>query len=81
VAAINHSNFGLQAGVFTNDYKKIHYAFENLEVGGVTINEVPTYRADQMPYGGVKDSGLGREGPKYAILDLMEPRILVLDHT
>jgi acyl-CoA reductase-like NAD-dependent aldehyde dehydrogenase len=81
VAAINHSNFGLQAGVFTNDYKKIHYAFENLEVGGVTINEVPTYRADQMPYGGVKDSGLGREGPKYAILDLMEPRILILDHT
>jgi acyl-CoA reductase-like NAD-dependent aldehyde dehydrogenase len=81
VAAINHSSFGLQAGVFTHDYRKIHYAFEHLEVGGVTVNEVPTFRADHMPYGGVKDSGLGREGPKYAILDMMEPRVLVLDHS
>ncbi len=81
VAAVNHSSFGLQAGVFTQDYRKIHYAFENLEVGGVTINEVPTFRADHMPYGGVKDSGLGREGPRYAILDMLEPRVLVVDHT
>lgn len=80
VAAVNDSAFGLQAGVFTDDYRKIHYAFENLEVGGVTVNEVPTFRADHMPYGGIKDSGLGREGPKYAILDMMEPKVLVIDH-
>lgn len=80
VAAINDSDFGLQAGVFTNDMRKIHYAYQHLEVGGVLINEIPTFRADHMPYGGVKDSGLGREGPKYAILDMMEPKILVFDH-
>lgn len=81
VAAINDSDFGLQAGVFTNDYRKIHYAFLNLEVGGVLINEVPTFRADHMPYGGIKDSGLGREGPKYAIQDMLEAKVLVIDHT
>ncbi|MGR9051281.1 MAG: aldehyde dehydrogenase family protein [Gammaproteobacteria bacterium] len=81
VDAVNDSTFGLQAGVFTFDSRKIHYAFRNLEVGGVLINEAPTFRADHMPYGGVKDSGLGREGPKYAILDMLEPRILVTDRT
>lgn len=80
VALINASPFGLQAGVFTHDYRKIHYAYRHLEVGGVIINDVPTFRAEQMPYGGVKDSGLGREGPKYAIMDMLEPKVLVLDH-
>ncbi|MGR9116989.1 MAG: aldehyde dehydrogenase family protein, partial [Gammaproteobacteria bacterium] len=81
VAAVNDSAFGLQAGVFTFDSRKIQYAFQNLEVGGVTVNEVPTFRADHMPYGGVKDSGLGREGPKYAILDMMDPKVLVMDRS
>jgi glyceraldehyde-3-phosphate dehydrogenase (NADP+) len=58
---------------------EINYAFNNLEVGGVIINDVPTFRVDHMPYGGIKDSGLGREGIKYAILDMMEPKILVMD--
>ncbi len=80
VAAINDSGFGLQAGVFSNDYRHIHYAFHNLEVGGVLINEVPTFRADHMPYGGIKDSGLGREGPKYAIMDMLEAKVMVSDH-
>lgn len=79
VAAVNDSDFGLQAGLFTYDSRKIHYAFQNLDVGGVTVNEVPTFRADHMPYGGIKNSGLGREGPKYAILEMMEPKVLVMD--
>jgi glyceraldehyde-3-phosphate dehydrogenase (NADP+) len=74
---INNTRFGLQAGIFTNDIQELDLAFEELQVGGVIHNEVPTFRMDHMPYGGVKDSGLGREGVKYAILDMMEPRILV----
>jgi acyl-CoA reductase-like NAD-dependent aldehyde dehydrogenase len=74
---INNSRYGLQAGVFTNRLDEINHAFENLEVGGVIINDVPTFRVDHMPYGGVKDSGAGREGVKYAIHDMMEPRLLV----
>ena len=77
VARINSSRYGLQAGVFTNRISEMDYAYENLEVGGVIINDVPTFRMDHMPYGGVKDSGLGREGVKYAIHDMMEPRLLV----
>lgn len=80
IAAVNDSAFGLQAGLFTYDSRKIHYAFQSLDVGGVTVNEVPTFRADHMPYGGIKESGLGREGPKYAILEMMEPKVLVMDH-
>ncbi|MEE9424060.1 MAG: aldehyde dehydrogenase family protein, partial [Methylococcales bacterium] len=79
VAAVNDSEYGLQAGLFTHDNRKIRYAFNNLEVGGLTINETPTFRADHMPYGGVKDSGIGREGPKYAIYDMLEPKILIED--
>jgi glyceraldehyde-3-phosphate dehydrogenase (NADP+) len=67
----------LQAGIFTNDISDMDFAFNNLEVGGVIVNDVPTFRVDHMPYGGVKDSGLGREGIKYAIAEVMEPRILV----
>jgi glyceraldehyde-3-phosphate dehydrogenase (NADP+) len=74
---INTGRYGLQAGVFTNRINEMNDAFENLEVGGVVINDVPTFRVDHMPYGGVKDSGLGREGVKYAIMDMMEARILV----
>lgn len=77
INAINDSDFGLQAGVFTNSIEEMDYAHKHLEVGGVIINDVPTFRVDHMPYGGVKDSGLGREGVKYAMLDMLEPRILV----
>jgi len=74
---LNDSKFGLQSGVFTDSITEMNLAFERIECGGVIINDVPTFRVDQMPYGGVKDSGFGREGLKYAILDMMEPRILV----
>jgi len=77
IERINNTRFGLQAGVFTNDLSEMDVAFANLEVGGVIINDVPTFRVDHMPYGGVKDSGLGREGVKYAVMDMLEPRILV----
>jgi acyl-CoA reductase-like NAD-dependent aldehyde dehydrogenase len=63
--------------VFTNSQKDVDYAFNNLQVGGVILNDMPTFRADHMPYGGVKDSGFGREGVRYAMLEMMEPRILV----
>ena len=79
VDLVNDSDFGLQAGLFTENWKKINQAYKKLEVGGLVINDVPTFRADHLPYGGVKDSGIGREGPKYAILDMMEPRVLMLD--
>jgi acyl-CoA reductase-like NAD-dependent aldehyde dehydrogenase len=78
VAQANDSRFGLQAGVFTNDLGNALRAFDGLEVGGVILNDVPTYRIDNMPYGGVKDSGLGREGLRYAIEDMTEIRILVV---
>ena len=78
IGAVNDSSFGLQTGVFTNDLGHAWRAFEALEVGGVIVNDVPTYRIDHMPYGGVKDSGLGREGLRYAIEDMTEIRIMVL---
>jgi glyceraldehyde-3-phosphate dehydrogenase (NADP+) len=78
VRRVNDSFFGLQAGVFTNDLSNAWLAFEELVVGGVMINDIPTYRIDHMPYGGVKDSGLGREGLRYAIEDMTEIRIMVL---
>ena len=78
LAAVNNSDFGLQAGVFTRDIGKIQKAWDELDVGGVLINEVPSWRADQMPYGGNKDSGLGREGIRWAIDSMTEPRLLVL---
>ena len=74
---VNDSEFGLQAGIFTNRIDEMDYAFKNLEVGGVIINDSPIFRVDHMPYGGIKNSGLGREGLKYAIQEMMEPRILV----
>lgn len=74
---INAGQFGLQAGVFTDSIGEMNIAFDRLKVGGVIVNDVPTFRVDHMPYGGIKDSGLGREGIKYAILDMMEPKLLV----
>jgi acyl-CoA reductase-like NAD-dependent aldehyde dehydrogenase len=79
LAAVNDSNFGLQAGVFTNDVRRIYQAYEALEVGGVMVNEVPTWRIDPMPDGGVKHSGFGREGLRYAIEEMTEPRLLVIN--
>jgi glyceraldehyde-3-phosphate dehydrogenase (NADP+) len=79
VDAVNDSEFGLQAGVFTNSLEKALYAFENIEAGGVIINDIPTYRIDHMPYGGVKASGLSREGLRYAIEDMTEMRLMVLN--
>lgn len=76
---INDSDFGLQAGVFTESLKRAHRAFEVLEVGGVIVNDVPTYRVDHMPYGGVKMSGFGREGLRYTIEEMTEPRLMVLN--
>jgi acyl-CoA reductase-like NAD-dependent aldehyde dehydrogenase len=79
VAAVNDSEFGLQAGIFTNRMNDIMYAFRRIETGGVVVNDVPTYRVDHMPYGGVKSSGLGREGIRYAIEDMTEPKLLALN--
>lgn len=76
---VNDSIYGLQAGVFTKDINKAFKAFRVLEVGGVMINDVPTYRADHMPYGGVKESGIGREGLKYAVEEMTELKTLVLN--
>lgn len=77
VDLVNSSRFGLQAGVFTDSLQSVNVAFAKLEVGGVIVNDVPTFRVDHMPYGGVKESGFGREGVRYAMLDMMEPRLLV----
>ncbi|QDG36428.1 aldehyde dehydrogenase family protein [Alteromonas mediterranea] len=75
---VNSSRYGLQAGVFTRDIYKAHQAWNELEVGGVVIGDVPSWRVDNMPYGGVKDSGLGREGIRYAIEDMSETRLMVI---
>lgn len=75
---VNGGIYGLQAGIFTKDINKAFYAFENLHVGGVVINEVPSARVDSMPYGGIKDSGFGREGIKYAMDDMSEIKVLLM---
>jgi acyl-CoA reductase-like NAD-dependent aldehyde dehydrogenase len=77
VAGINDSPFGLQAGIFSNDYRNVQYAYEHLDVGAVIVNDTPTFRVDNMPYGGIKDSGFGREGLRYAIEAMTEPKMLV----
>jgi len=79
IEEINNSDFGLQAGLFTNDLRNALYAYENIETGGVVVNDVPTYRMDTMPYGGVKQSGTGKEGIKYAIEEMTERKILVIE--
>ena len=75
----NQTEFGLQAGVFTQNLANANYASENLEYGGVIINDVPTFRVDNMPYGGVKQSGFGREGLKYAMEEMSEIRLVVIN--
>jgi glyceraldehyde-3-phosphate dehydrogenase (NADP+) len=79
VRSVNDSIYGLQAGVFTNNLEHAIYAFENIEAGGVVLNDIPTYRIDHMPYGGIKGSGLSREGLRYAIEDMTEMRLLVVN--
>ena len=76
---INHSPYGLQAGIFTHDARLLFAAYEELEVGGLIAGDVPTFRIDHMPYGGIKDSGLGREGLRYAIEEMTEPKLLVMN--
>ncbi len=76
---INSSAYGLQAGLFTRDAKLMFQAFEELEVGGLLAGDVPTFRIDHMPYGGVKDSGIGREGLRYAIEEMTEPKLMVMN--
>jgi acyl-CoA reductase-like NAD-dependent aldehyde dehydrogenase len=75
----NGTRYGLQAGIFTTDIRAAFQAARSLEFGGVTVNEAPTFRSDQMPYGGVKDSGNTREGPAYSVHELTEPRVVVID--
>jgi acyl-CoA reductase-like NAD-dependent aldehyde dehydrogenase len=79
VKQINHSSYGLQAGIFTRDAKLLFSAYEELEVGGVIAGDAPSFRIDHMPYGGIKDSGLGREGLRYAIEEMTEPKLLVMN--
>jgi acyl-CoA reductase-like NAD-dependent aldehyde dehydrogenase len=80
LGVVNDSRFGLQAGVFTNDIGRAFEAHRTIEVGGVIVNDVSAFRADQMPYGGSKDSGFGREGLRFAMEEMTEPRIMVLSH-
>ena len=79
LASVNRSPYGLQAGLFTNDARLIFRAYDELEVGGLIVGDVPTFRIDHMPYGGVKDSGLGREGLRYAIEEMTEPKLLAMN--
>ena len=78
LALANGTEYGLQAGIFTSNLKTALQAASELEFGGVTVNEAPTFRADQMPYGGVKASGNTREGPRYAVREMTEERLIVL---
>jgi acyl-CoA reductase-like NAD-dependent aldehyde dehydrogenase len=78
LATTNNSRYGLQAGIFTRDVDKIQKAFATIEVGGIIQGDIPSWRTDPMPYGGVKQSGVGREGPRYAVEEMTEPRLLVL---
>jgi acyl-CoA reductase-like NAD-dependent aldehyde dehydrogenase len=75
----NGTRYGLQAGIFTDSLPSALRAAQRLRFGGVTVNEAPTFRADQMPYGGVKDSGNTREGPAYTVRELSEERVVVID--
>jgi acyl-CoA reductase-like NAD-dependent aldehyde dehydrogenase len=79
IARINESPYGLQAGLFVRDIKETFHAFEEIEVGGLIINDVPTYRVDHMPYGGLKESGVGREGVRYAIEEMTDLKLMALN--
>ena len=78
VNEVNSSRFGLQASIFTSSLENAFRAIEQLEVGGVVVNEVPGYRSDTMPYGGVKNSGIGREGPRFAIEEFTVTRMAII---
>jgi acyl-CoA reductase-like NAD-dependent aldehyde dehydrogenase len=78
LAEVNDSAYGLQAGVFTRDLYRAQQAWDTLEVGGVVVGDVPSWRVDHMPYGGVKNSGLGREGIRFAMEEMTEIRMLVI---
>ncbi len=80
VKRANNTQFGLQAGIFTQDISNILYAFEEFDMGGIVVNDYPTFRIDHMPYGGSKDSGLGREGLKYAIDEMTEIKLLIINN-
>ncbi|MFA7304606.1 MAG: aldehyde dehydrogenase family protein, partial [Methanoregula sp.] len=75
----NTGDYGLQVGIFTQNMNRALRAFEEMEVGGVIINDISTFRTDQMPYGGVKGSGTGREGPRYAIEEMTELKLMVIN--
>lgn len=79
IRAVDDSDFGLQAGIFTNDWRLVEDAFDNIEVGGLMVNDVPTFRIDHMPYGGAKSSGFGREGLRYAIEEMTEMKLLTFN--
>jgi len=79
ISEINNSIYGLQAGIFTNNFELIQYAFDEIEVGGLIINDIPSYRIDNMPYGGIKDSGMGREGIKYALEHQTYAKLMVIN--
>ncbi|RLT30606.1 MAG: aldehyde dehydrogenase family protein, partial [Chloroflexi bacterium] len=79
IAMVNDSDYGLQAAVFTRDVGRIYHAYDALEVGGLIVNDMPTWRLDPMPYGGVKHSGFGREGVRYAIEEMTEPKLMVIN--
>lgn len=79
IKKVNDSDFGLQAGIFTNRLKDVFYAFNHVDAGGIVINDVPTFRADQQPYGGIKNSGIGREGIRYTIDDMTEIKVLSMN--
>ena len=74
----NDTRYGLQAAIFTADLTTAMRAVQTLDFGGVLVNEVPTYRTDQMPYGGLRDSGNTREGPRYAVEEMTEPRLVII---
>jgi acyl-CoA reductase-like NAD-dependent aldehyde dehydrogenase len=78
LAEVNHSRYGLQAGLLTRDAGRILTAFREIEVGSLIVGDTPSWRLDPMPYGGVKDSGIGREGVRSAIQEMTEPRMLVM---
>jgi acyl-CoA reductase-like NAD-dependent aldehyde dehydrogenase len=80
IAKVNHSRWGMQTGVFTRDLKRAHQAFESLDVAAVLINQVPTFRVENMPYGGIKLSGFGREGVKYAMEEMTERKTLIVNY-
>jgi acyl-CoA reductase-like NAD-dependent aldehyde dehydrogenase len=75
----NDGEFGLQVGIFTQNINRAMQAFADMDVGGVIVNDIPTFRVDQMPYGGARGSGIGREGPRYAIEEMSELRLMVIN--